>query len=151
MYINVGRCGTQPTYAFTQADNFNPYSRVYAPRDQQGNPIQGAFRGLQRESSAEHVVNDFSTWTTWPSYLAITHELAHAFFNVVDEGVGGHPEIECRSWYECVSIMDYVPRPFMFEKTEFCVRINHDPDGDTPQTAWWWWWSCWETIAYFCP
>jgi len=129
--------------------DFNPYADIYAPLDQYGNPIQGAFRGLQLIHLPRWWPNDYRTWTTWPSYLAITHELAHAFFNVVDEYVYQHPEIECRSYYECVSIMDqaYIP----FPKTEFCVRINHDSDGDTPQTAWWWGWSCWETIAYFNP
>jgi hypothetical protein len=129
--------------------DFPPFAYMSYAKDSQGNPIKGSLRGLQEIHLPKFWPNDFSTWTTWPSYLAITHELAHAFFNVADEGITDHPEIECRSWYECVSIMDGVPRPYLFEKTEFCVRINHDPDGDTPQTWWWWGWSCWETIAYF--
>jgi hypothetical protein len=126
-----------------EANDFNPFA------NQTHSGIQGSLRGMQVFHLPKYWPHYFTTWTTWLSYLAITHEMSHAFFHLADEYVKDNIEIECRSYWEVASIMDLPWIPF--PKTEFCVRSNHDPDGDTPQTWWWWGWSCWETITYFNP
>ncbi|NWF96054.1 MAG: hypothetical protein HXY34_07900 [Candidatus Thorarchaeota archaeon] len=137
-----------------QANNFNPNALVQYSVDAQGNPIKGSYRGMQRINLPQYWPHDSATWTEWPAYLAITHELGHAFFHLADEYMTG-PDVnppqdtECRLPWEPVSIMDAAYWPF--PRTEFCVRAIHDPDGDTAQTWWWWGWSSWRTIAYFNP
>ncbi len=133
-------------------NNFTPYAVMQFSKDPQGNPIQGSLRGLGKIHLPRYWPHDSGTWTGWLSYLAITHELAHAFFHLADEYVTG-PDIDppqeavCRPPYEDASIMDAASN---WEKTEFCTRLNHDPDGDTAQ-SWWWALSCWGTIAEFNP
>ncbi len=137
-----------------ERNDFDPLSNMTYAIDPQGNPIPGSLRGIQKIYLPKYWPHWSTTWTIWLSYLAITHELAHAFFNVADEYVTG-PDVdppqsaECRSFWESASIMDQAYWPY--PKTEFCVRSNHDPDGDTSQTWWWWGWSVWQTIAHFSP
>lgn len=131
----------------SEQNHFNPNAVMSYSIDGQGNPKKGTLRGMQIINLPKYWPHDVFTWTDWRGYLAITHELSHAFFHLADEGDGDVPSMECRSLWESASIMDLAQWPW--PKTEFCVRINHDPDGDTHQTWWWWGWSCWETIVEF--
>lgn len=138
-------------------DFFNPYANVYAPRDSNGNPIEGSFRGAEVLNLPKYWPSYLTTWVDYRAYVAITHEFSHAFFDLADEYIGDNPSdpahppaAECRPYiWESTSIMDGQVPPW--PKTEFCVRINHDPDHDTAQSAWWWDWSCWRTIKYMNP
>ena len=85
--------------------------------------------------------------------VAVTiHEFAHAFFSVDDEyeldQYGNPLPVECGPYlWSGFSIMDIVT---IWDRPEFCVRTNHDPDGDTPQEQTHHE-SCWETIMNSYP
>jgi len=87
-------------------------------------------------------------WSSYGAYHAITHEFAHAFFGVLDEyqldQYGIPLPVECGPWWwSGYCIMDMI---WIWDRPEFCVRINHDPDKDTPQELILHE-SCWETTV----
>ncbi|MHA1663810.1 MAG: hypothetical protein ACTSVR_11220, partial [Candidatus Thorarchaeota archaeon] len=87
-------------------------------------------------------------WSSYMAYHAITHEFAHAFLGVYDEyefdQYGNPLPVECGPYlWSGFSIMDLVT---IWDRPEFCVRTNHDPDNDTPQEQILHE-SCWETIV----
>ena len=132
-------------------NDFNPNALVSYVLDGQGNPVPGTYRGLQLINLPKHWPHYSTTWNHWIAYSAITHELSHAYFHVADEYKtwNGAPwSAACGGFWDTYSIMDGSTH-ILYPRTEFCVRLNHDPDRDTAQSTWWWGWSCWETITYF--
>ncbi len=86
------------------------------------------------------------SWTNYGAYTTITHELAHSHLWVYDE-YEDDTFICCGQWWDSHSVMDnwWIAYPLV-PKTEFCVRNNHDPDGDTQQSIHLGV-SCWETFV----